>query len=144
MQTTQTIPSSTASFDDAGKLALRVGLALLLLFHGISKVDGGIGFITGMLAKMGLPEAFGYLVYIGEVVAPLMILLGIWTRPAALVVAINMIVAVLLVHSAEFLTMSKTGGWALELQGFYFIAAIVIALQGAGRYSIGGTAGKWN
>lgn len=81
---------------------------------------------------------------IGEVVAPIMILLGIWTRPAALVVAINMIVAVLLVHAAEFFTLSKTGGRALELQGFFFLTAIVVALLGAGRYSVGGASGKWN
>jgi putative oxidoreductase len=134
-------PTST---DDAGKLVLRAALALLLLFHGVSKLIGGVGFITGILAKTGLPPALGYLVYVGEVVAPLMILLGFWTRPAALVVAVNMIVAVFLVHTAQFFTMSQTGGWALELQGLYFAGAIAVALLGAGRYSIGGTTGKWN
>jgi putative oxidoreductase len=93
---------------------------------------------------MGLPAGLGYLVYIGEVIAPVMILLGVWTRAAALVVIINMIVAVLLVHTKQFFTMSPTGGWALELQGLYFVAAIVIAMQGAGRYSIGGLSGRWN
>ena len=150
----QTTYSSTAnltptsavatSTDDVGKLVLRAALAILLLFHGVSKLIGGVGFITGMLAKAGLPPALGYLVYIGEVVAPLLILLGIWTRAAALVVVINMIVALLLVHAAQFFTMSQTGGWALELQGFYLASAIAVALLGAGRYSVGGTTGKWN
>jgi putative oxidoreductase len=132
------------STDNAGKLLLRAALAILLLFHGVSKLIGGVGFITGMLAKFGLPPAVGYLVYIGEVVAPLLILVGIWTRAAALVVAINMVVAVLLVHTAQFFTMSQTGGWALELQGMYFAGAIAVALLGAGRYSVGGVTGKWN
>jgi putative oxidoreductase len=134
----------TTSSDDAGKLVLRAVLAILLLFHGVSKLIGGVGFITGMLAKAGLPPAVGYLVYIGEVVAPLLILLGIWTRAAALVVVVNMIVALLLVHTAQFFTMSQTGGWALELQGFYLASAIAVALLGAGRYSLGGITGKWN
>jgi len=134
----------TTSSDDAGKLLLRAALAILLLFHGVSKLIGGVGFITGMLAKAGLPPAVGYLVYIGEVVAPLLILLGIWTRAAALVVVVNMIVALLLVHTAQFFTMSQTGGWALELQGFYLASAIAVALLGAGRYSLGGITGKWN
>ena len=133
-----------SSYDDLGKLLLRVVLAMLLLFHGVSKLLGGVGFITGMLEKMGLPGAIGYLVYVGEVVAPLLILFGVWTRPAALVIAGNMLVAVLLVHTAEFFTMSKTGGWALELQGMFFFAALAVALLGAGRYSVGGRAGKWN
>ena len=142
-----TIPVSNgadSSREDLGRLVLRVTLALLLLFHGLSKLVGGVGFITGMLEKMGLPGAIGYLVYIGEVVAPLLMLVGLWTRAAALVVAGNMIVAVLLVHTKEFFTMSQTGGWALELQGMYFFAAIAVALLGAGRYSIGGRDGRWN
>jgi putative oxidoreductase len=132
------------SREDQGKLVLRVILAILLLFHGVSKLTGGIAFITGMLQKAGLPGALGYLVYIGEVVAPLMIMFGVFTRAAALVVVINMIVALLLVHTKQFFTLSDTGGWALELQGLYLGAAVAVALLGAGRYSIGGLTGRWN
>lgn len=137
-------PSVTPSSEDLAKLILRGTLAVLILFHGISKLIGGVDFIAGMVAKAGLPPAFAYLVYVGEVVAPLMILLGVWTRIAALVIATNMIVAVLLVHTGEFFTLSKTGAWALELQAMFFVAAVVIALQGAGRYSVGGANGRWN
>ena len=140
----KTKQSSASSYDDLGKLLLRVTLALLLLFHGVAKLVGGVGFISGMLEKMGLPGAISYLVYVGEVVAPLLILIGVWTRPAALVVAGNMVVAVWLVHRAELFTMSKTGGWALELQGMFLFTALAVALLGAGRYSLGGRAGKWN
>jgi putative oxidoreductase len=130
--------------DDQGKLLLRVLLAVLLLFHGFSKLHGGIGFITGLLDKVGLPHAFGYLVYVGEVVAPLLMLVGLFTRVAALVVVINMIVALLLVHTSQFFTLNETGGWALELQGMYLGAALTVALLGAGRYSLGGAAGRLN
>jgi putative oxidoreductase len=136
--------ASLHSTNDHGKLVLRVVLALLLLFHGVSKLSGGIGFIAGMLEKVGAPAALGYLVYVGEVVAPLLILIGLYTRGAALIVAINMVVALLLVHTSQFFTMSDTGGWALELQGMYLGAAIVIALLGAGRFSVGGAAGRFN
>jgi putative oxidoreductase len=139
-----TTDNTLHSFDDTGKLLLRAVLALLLLFHGISKLMGGIGFITGMLEKAGLPGAFGYLVYIGEVVAPLLILVGVFTRPAALVVAVNMVVALLLVHTSQFFSLNETGGWALELQGMYLGAALAVALLGAGRYSVGGLKGRFN
>jgi putative oxidoreductase len=141
MDSTETLHPAT---DDAGKLLLRALLAILILFHGTSKLIGGIGFITGTLAKSGLPPALGYLVYIGEVVAPLLMLFGVFTRAAALVVAVNMIVALLLVHSSQFFTINETGGWALELQGMYLGAALAVALLGAGRYSVGGTAGRFN
>lgn len=132
------------STDDAGKLLLRAVLAILLLFHGVSKLSGGIGFITGMLQGLGLPAFLGYGVYVGEVVAPLLILVGLYTRPAALVVAINMVVALLLVHTGQFFTLGDTGGWALELQGMYLGGALAVALLGAGRYSLGGVNGRFN
>lgn len=142
MQTT-TIQSHTNT-QDAGKLVLRAVLAAMLLFHGISKLHNGIGFIADMLAKAGLPAVIGYGVYIGEVIAPLFILVGLFTRAAAAIIAINMIVAVLLAHTTQFFSINETGGWALELQGMYFFTAIAIALLGAGRYSIGGMAGRFN
>lgn len=130
--------------DDRGKLVLRVLLSVLILFHGVSKLIGGIGFISGMLAKAGLPGAVGYLVYIGEVFASLLMLVGVFTRAAALVVAGNMIVAFLLVHTSQFFSLNETGGWALELQAMYLGSAVAVALLGAGRYSLGGARGKFN
>jgi putative oxidoreductase len=127
-----------------GKLLLRVALGGLILLHGIAKVIGGADRIVGMVVEIGMPAAFGYLVYIGEVIAPILVIIGLWTRPAALVIAINMIVAVWLVHSGELFMLSKTGGWALELQGMFLFTAIAIALLGAGLLSVGGEHGRWN
>ena len=139
----RSIPAA-AGRDDAGKLLLRVVLGVLILVHGIAKLKGGPDFIVGTVVKAGLPAVFGYLVYVGEVLAPLLLIAGLWTRASALVVAINMVVAVGLVHMNELFTLSQTGGWALELQGMYFFAAVAVALLGAGRYSVGGAGGKWN
>jgi putative oxidoreductase len=135
---------ANSASEDLGKLILRSVLAILILMHGIAKVMGGVSGISGMLAKVGLPGELAYLVYVGEVIAPLLVLFGFWTRPAALVIGINMIVAIWLVHSSELFGLTKTGGWALELQGLFLISAIVVALLGAGRYSVGGIHGKWN
>ena len=130
--------------DDVARLLLRVSLGALILLHGIAKLAGGPGFIVGLLAKAGLPSALAYGVYVGEVIAPLLLIAGVWTRPAAAVVAINMVVAVLLAHTGQFFTLSNTGGWAIELQALYFVAAVAVALLGAGRYSVGGAAGRLN
>lgn len=143
-------PSLAASKDiattksDTAKLLLRLALGLLILLHGISKIRGGPGFILDVVEKAGLPEPFGYLVYVGEVLAPLLVIVGLWTRAAALVIAINMVIAILLVHTGQLLQLSPEGGWALELQGLYLVVPIAIALLGAGRYSLGGIGGRWN
>jgi putative oxidoreductase len=123
---------------------LRLTLGLLMLLHGIAKVTGGIDPILGMVAKAGLPSALGYLVYVGEIAAPLLLIVGAWTCAAALVIAINMVVAVALVHASQLATLLPTGGWALELQAFYLAMALAIALLGAGRFSVGGIGGHWN
>ena len=84
------------------------------------------------------------MVYVGEVVAPILLLVGVWTRAAALLVVINMLVAVGLVHLGQLGELNKQGGWAVELQAFYLFTAVAIALLGAGRFSVGGTGGRWN
>ena len=129
---------------DVAKLLLRITLGVLILLHGISKIKGGPGFILDVVERSGLPEPFGYLVYVGEVLAPLLIIVGWWTRVAAFVVAVNMVFAILLVHTADLLKLNDSGGWALELQGLFLAVAIAVALLGAGRYSVGGIAGRWN
>jgi putative oxidoreductase len=130
--------------DDFGRLLLRLTLAATLLLHGVAKIISGVDPIAGMLANAGLPTQLAYAVFIGEVLAPILIVIGVWTRMAALVVVVNMIVAVALVHSGDFLKLTSTGGWALELQAFYLFVALAIVLLGAGRYSMGGTKGRWN
>lgn len=129
---------------DTGKLLLRLVLGLLILLHGISKVMNGPGAVLGSVTNVGLPEAFGYLVYVGEVAAPILLVIGLFTRAAASIIAINMLFAVYLVHTSQLLQLNKQGGWALELQGMYLFTALAIALLGAGRFSVGGAAGRWN
>jgi putative oxidoreductase len=116
----------------------------MIILHGISKIMSGPASVLGAVDKAGLPQPVAYLVYVGEVLAPLLVIVGFWTRPAALVIAVNMIFAVSLVHTSQLFTLAKTGGWALELQGMYFFTAVAIALLGAGRYSVGGATGRWN
>lgn len=129
---------------DWGKLVLRVSLGVLILLHGLAKVVAGPGLVTGLVAKAGLPPAVGYLVYVGEVVAPILLIIGLWARPAAIVIALNMLAAILLVHIGDLFGLNKAGGWAIELQGMFLFAAISAALLGAGRLSVGGNYGRWN
>jgi putative oxidoreductase len=124
--------------DAAGKLILRLTVGVLILFHGVAKIlhPAALDFISKQLAGAGLPAAIAYLVYFGEVVAPLMIVLGIFARIGGLIVTVNMIVAILLVHTGDLLAISKTGGWALELQGFYLFCGLAIFFLGSGKFAV--------
>lgn len=112
----------------AGALLLRWTLAILMLLHGWAKITGGVGGIEGMLVAKGLPGWLAYGAYLGEVVAPLMLLAGFWVVPAALIIAINMLFAFGLAHMGHLLQLSNTGGWRLELQAFFLVSAVVVAL----------------
>ena len=130
--------------DDLGKLVLRVSVGVLILLHGIFKLQNGVDGIAGMLGNNGLPAFLAYGVYIGEVVGPALVILGVFTRIGALLIAGNMLVAFLLAHMQELFSLGQMGGWALELQGMFLFGAIAIALLGAGRFSVGGIAGRYN
>lgn len=129
---------------DLGKLILRLALGGLFMLHGVAKVASGPAGIVAMVQQAGMPGPVAYLVYVGELLAPLLVILGLWTRPAAIVIAINMLFAVGLAHLDDLGSLGKSGGWALELQGMYFFTALALALIGAGRFSAGGARGRFN
>lgn len=135
---------SPNTLDDLGKLVLRLAVGILLLFHGVAKLTHGIGPIEGMLVARGLPAFFAWGVYVGEIVAPLLLILGLYTRLGALLTAISMVVAILLAHTTHWYELSGSGGWRLELQGLFLFGSVAIMLLGAGRYGIGGKDGRWN
>ena len=124
------------SLEDIAKLVLRLTLGILILLHGIAKLMHGIEPIQSMVTGTGLPGFFAYGVYVGEVLAPLLLIIGFHARTGALLIAINMVVAILLVHTAELAQLGPTGGWKLELQGMFLFTAIALALLGPGRIGI--------
>ena len=124
--------------EDFGKFLLRLAVGGLMLFHGLHKLFAGIDGISGMLIARGLPGFIAYGVLVGEVIAPCLIILGILTRPAALVLAFTMIVAWLMVGMNETWALDKTGAWAIESLVYFFIGALAVAFLGAGRFSVAG------
>ena len=124
-----------ATQHDLAKLFLRVTLGVLVLLHGIAKLRGGMGGIERLVEAQGLPGVLAYGVLIGEVVAPLMLIIGFHARLGGLLVAINMAVAIALVHMGELAAFNRQGGWALELQAMFLVSAVAIALLGPGRFS---------
>ncbi|TLF49124.1 DoxX family protein [Halomonas urmiana] len=121
--------------DALGKLILRLAVGGLILFHGVAKLlnPGSLDWIGGMLQGYGLPSFLAYGVLIGEVLAPIMAIVGWQTRLAGLLMAGNMLVAFLLVHTGEVFMLNDNGGWQLELQGMFFLSALALIFLGSGR-----------
>ncbi len=135
---------SQTALDDFAKLLLRLVLGILILLHGWAKITKGVGGIEAMLVMKGLPAFLAWGAYIGEILAPILLIAGVFTRGAAAVIAINMLTAIALAHSGHLTQFTSSGGWRLELQGMFLVAAVVIMMLGAGRYAAGGRNGRWN
>lgn len=127
---------------DLGLLVLRLGVGILMLLHGIAKLQG-IGFIESMLIKNGLPGFFAYGVYLTEIIAPLLIIIGYRTRLASLVFISGALFAMFLVHSAAIFQLNEAGGWGVELLGLYITGALVLAISGSGKYALS-SKNKWD
>ncbi len=89
-----------------------------------------------MLLKARLPGYLSHGILIGEILAPLLILLGIYTRPAAFLQVVVMVMAIYLVHSREMFSIGEQGGYALELQMLYLAGSLAVFFLGAGRFSL--------
>src|ERR1700733_4510843 len=123
---------------DAGLLVLRLGLGGIVLCHGIFKILHGITPVVTALHAAVLPDWLAYGVYVGEVVAPAILILGFIPRVAALLIAIDMVMAVLLMQRAKVMTIGPGGGWGIEIEGLIFCAAVALAFAGGGRFRIYG------
>ncbi len=124
--------------DDAGKFILRMTLGILMIFHGTGKVlnPGALDFIGGRLGEVGLPSFVSWGVYLGEFVAPILLILGVYARIGGVLVSVNMVFAIGLVHTHEFFSINNFGGWTLELQGFFLLCGLAVLFLGSGRWAI--------
>ncbi|AJQ94790.1 DoxX family protein [Gynuella sunshinyii] len=121
---------------DVGKLVLRVSFGLMFLLHGIHKIHGGTDFIQGLLVQHGLPAFIAYGVYLGEVVAPLMLILGVYTRIGAFIMIGTCFFITYLAHMGDLFVLDQYGAWGAEGVGVYLFSAIAILFLGSGKYAL--------
>jgi putative oxidoreductase len=125
-----------SEWPEIGILVLRITVGGLLLFHGIGKIAHGVEMMKPLLTANGLPDFLIYGVYIAEVIAPLMLILGIGVRLAGLAIIVDMIMAIILVRQQDILVVGRGGGWAIEIEAFYLLTAVALCFIGPGKYRI--------
>lgn len=124
------------SHPDLAKFVLRIGFAGLFLLHGIHKIHGGVAFIEGKFLEFGMPAFFAYAVYLGEVVAPILIIIGLFTRLSAFVCVMTSVVVIILMHSHNFFSLTKVGAWSIEGIATFLCGFLAIMLLGSGKYAL--------
>lgn len=119
-------------FGDYLYFIFRIMVALLFFQHGLQKLFGFFGGINGRGGTVEIWSLLG-LAGIIEFIGPIAIILGIFTRPVALLMALEMSVAYFKAHlPAGFIPLVNQG----ELALLYFAAFIVLVEYGAGKWSL--------
>jgi len=131
--------------DDAATTAiLRLVLGIVFFAHGAQKLlgwfggygfTGTMGYFTGALH---IPAFFGFLAIMAEFFGGLGLILGLFTRVAAFGIAVNMLVAVDMVHIRNGLFMNWLGaqkGEGFEFHLLVLAIATFLIIQGGGAVS---------
>jgi len=123
---------SLNSLQPVGLLVLRLSLGLIFFSHGYPKLAHAGAGMQGFFVQHGLPGYFVYISGVLEVFGAVLLVLGLFTRGAALLLAIEMGVAIWKVHS---------GGGYLAVHNYEFPLAVLagsftLASVGAGRLSL--------
>lgn len=130
--------------DDLGKLIVRLTSSLLLFVHGYSFLMGDRALLA-RVQSYDLPEAVGWAgALLGEVLAPILVALGVYSRIGALFMMAFMITAIGMSHMDHIFAFApRGGGLFIELQLFFLLTALAVFVQGAGRIGLN-IGGRWN
>lgn len=121
-------------------LLLRIGVGLTFFFAGLGKVLGGTAGVAGFFGSLGvpLPQLMAPFISYLELLGGLALLLGLLTRPVALLLAADMLVALLLVAIPGAMgAPSIAEGWNnLRVELLLLVSSLTLALSGPGQISI--------
>lgn len=131
--------------NDVVSLILRLFLGVVFFPHGMQKLlgwfggygfEGSMGFFTGSL---GIPAVLAFLAIMAESLGALGLLSGLLTRVAAFGIAMNMVVAIFMLHLPHGFFMNwsgKQGGEGVEYHLLVIAIAIALMIKGGGKWSL--------
>lgn len=130
------ILTSLDKYRDIGLLILRIGIGISFMMHGFPKITGGKETWTmlgGSMANVGItfmPEFWGFMAAFSEFFGGLFLLLGLFFRPATILLTITMLIACIM-HIKKG---DDFNGWSHAFEsGVLFFSLFFI---GPGTYSI--------
>lgn len=119
-----------SSYNGLALLVLRVGASAMMLTHGIPKIEKLFNSPIEFSDPLGIGPLFSLiLTLIGEVVAPILIIIGLKSRFASIIALITMLVAAFVVHAGDSFGQK-------EKALLYALCFLVIFLAGPGKFSI--------
>ena len=123
----------------AGLLVLRVIVGVIMAAHGLQKLQRGPAeFGRTALDSLGVPapEFMGYVITFAELGGGILLILGLLTRLAALVLTVDLVVAIVLVKVKVGLIAEEGAGAGAELDLALIAGFLALLLMGAGALSV--------
>ena len=122
---------------DLGLLFLRLGLGICLCVHGFGKILHGVGGVKSILVGAGLPGFLAYFAYFSEVLAPIMIAVGFYSRVGGvLVFGSSLVILYSFYGLSNLLDITNVNGFKAELIYLYIAMSLCVISSGSGRYAI--------
>ena len=130
-------------YQQYGPTVIRLGLGVIYFVHGVGKLAGvgpggiGIAGTTGFLANLGFPApaAFAWILALVETFGGIALFLGVLTRWSALALAVDALLATLLVNlPVGFIMLTNKGGW--EFTAFLLLALLSLVITGPGALAL--------
>jgi putative oxidoreductase len=122
-----------------GLAILRIVLGIAMLVHGWSKLSGGVdnvaGFFGGMLG-IPAPGLMAWVVTIVEFVGGILLVVGFLTQIAGLLIALDMLGAILFAYLLRGAPFIENGQISWEKEAVFAAAALCLALSGPGAWSV--------
>lgn len=128
---------SLGKYRNSGLLIIRIGLGIMFMVHGFPKLAGGPAMWEGLGGSMKLvhidflPVFWGFMAAVAEGIGGLLLILGLFFRPATILLIITMCIAAL-VHLSDPKQGLNEASHAIEL-GIVFLGLLFI---GPGKYSV--------
>jgi putative oxidoreductase len=112
------------------KRVLSIGVAILLLFHGVHNATYGVDSIVKILQNYNVPfaEYLVYALFLSELVAPILLLCNKFINISGTLIVINISITIFLVHIDHLLEITKQGAWSVEVPILYLIIGAILAL----------------
>jgi putative oxidoreductase len=125
--------------DDMVLSVLRIVLGIVFIAHGVPKLTGFSGTMDFFTAQLGIPALFAFLAIMAEGLGGFGLVTGLLTRVAAFGIAVNMVVAVLMLHLQHGFFMNWLGnqkGEGYEYHLLVIAIAVALMIRGGGKWSI--------
>ena len=123
--------SALSNLSPYGALVLRLALGACMVYHGYGKVvpDHAMDHFAHYIVSLGLPYWLGYVSALTEFVGGILVLFGLLTRPAAALISVNMLVALVKVDVHQGLD-------SCQLSGLLLATAVALVCIGGGAYAL--------